>query len=32
MITQGGKRDGANMAVMSVYHPDIIEFIDCKNS
>ena len=30
MITQGGKRDGANMAVMSVYHPDIREFIMCK--
>ena len=30
MITQGGKRDGANMAVMSVYHPDIKEFIACK--
>jgi len=30
MITQGGKRDGANMAVMSIYHPDILEFIDCK--
>jgi ribonucleoside-diphosphate reductase alpha chain len=32
MITQGGKRDGANMAVMSVYHPDIKEFIYCKST
>ena len=24
MITQGGKRDVANMAVMSIYHPDIL--------
>ena len=32
MITQGGKRDGANMAVMSVYHPDIREFISCKQT
>ena len=31
MITQGGKRDGANMAVMSIYHPDILEFIECKS-
>jgi len=31
MITQGGKRDGANMAVMSIYHPDILEFIRCKS-
>ena len=32
MITQGGKRDGANMAVMSIYHPDILEFIKCKST
>ena len=30
LVTQGGKRDGANMAVMDIHHPDIMEFIDCK--
>ena len=32
MITQGGKRDGAHMAIMSVYHPDIEKFIKCKST
>ena len=32
MITQGGKRDGANMAVMSVRHRDILSFIECKQN
>jgi ribonucleoside-diphosphate reductase alpha chain len=32
LVTQGGKRDGANMAVMDVHHPDIMEFIDCKET
>ena len=31
LVTQGGKRDGANMAVMDVHHPDILEFIKCKS-
>ena len=30
LVTQGGRRDGANMAVMNVHHPDILEFIECK--
>jgi ribonucleoside-diphosphate reductase alpha chain len=30
LVTQGGKRDGANMAVMDVHHPNILEFIECK--
>ena len=32
LVTQGGKRDGANMAVMDVHHPDILEFIDSKKT
>ncbi len=32
VVSEGGRRRGASMAVLDVSHPDIVEFIEAKNT